>query len=50
VKLIEMIWEFLYQAFICSTNAITEKGELYNIDGNRIRVDPMIYGPKRVVM
>ena len=49
MKLIELIWEFLYPTFICSTNAITEKGELYNIDGNRSRLDPMIYGPKRVI-
>ncbi len=37
-------------AFLCSTNALTESGELYNIDGNGSRVAPMIYGPKQVLL
>lgn len=36
--------------FISSTNAITESGELYNIDGNGSRVAPMLYGPKQVII
>lgn len=36
--------------FLCSTNALTEEGELYNIDGNGSRVAPMIFGPKQVII
>ncbi|ENJ9655036.1 lactate utilization protein [Clostridium botulinum] len=43
------IKNFSTDTFICSTNAITESGELYNIDGNGSRVAPMIYGPKQVI-
>lgn len=35
--------------FLTSTNAITEDGELVNIDGNGNRVSAMIYGPDRVI-
>lgn len=41
---------FSADAFLCSTNALTEAGELYNIDGNGSRVAPMIYGPKQVIV
>ncbi|MCW6109516.1 lactate utilization protein [Clostridium sporogenes] len=44
------IKNFSTDTFICSTNAITESGELYNIDGNGSRVAPMIYGPKQVIL
>ncbi|EJP6471707.1 lactate utilization protein [Clostridium botulinum] len=44
------IKNFSADSFICSTNAITESGELYNIDGNGSRVAPMIYGPKQVIL
>ncbi|AGK96957.1 lactate utilization protein [Clostridium pasteurianum] len=43
------IKNFSADTFICSTNAITEGGELYNIDGNGSRVAPMLYGPKQVI-
>ncbi len=36
--------------FLSSTNALTEEGELVNIDGNGNRVAAMIFGPKRVVV
>lgn len=36
--------------FITSSNAITQNGELYNIDGNGNRVSAMIYGPKSVIV
>ena len=36
--------------FIASSNAITEDGELYNIDATGNRVAPMIYGPRKVVL
>ncbi|WP_026887622.1 lactate utilization protein [Clostridium beijerinckii] len=44
------IQNFSADTFICSTNALTEEGELYNIDGNGSRVAPMIYGPKQVIL
>lgn len=36
--------------FLTSANAITEDGELYNVDGNGNRVAALIYGPKRVIV
>lgn len=44
------IKNFSADTFISSTNAITENGELYNIDGNGSRVAPMLYGPKQVII
>lgn len=44
------IHNFSADTFMCSTNALTEDGELYNIDGNGSRVAPMIYGPKQVII
>lgn len=44
------IQNFSADTFICSTNAITVNGELYNIDGNGSRVAPMIYGPRQVIV
>ena len=41
---------FSVDTFLTGTNAITEKGELYNIDGNGSRVAPMIYGPDQVIV
>ena len=41
---------FSADTFLCSTNALTENGELYNIDGNGSRVAPMIYGPEQVII
>lgn len=37
-------------AFFCSSNAVTENGELYNVDGNSNRVACIVYGPKQVIM
>ena len=36
--------------FLTGTNAVTEDGQLYNVDGNGNRVAPMIYGPDRVIV
>lgn len=36
--------------FIMSTNAITENGYLYNVDGTGNRVAALIYGPDRVII
>lgn len=41
---------FFADTYITSTNAITEDGELYNVDGNGNRVAAMIYGPKSVIV
>ena len=41
---------FRADVFISGTNAITENGEIINIDGNGSRVAPMIYGPKKVIL
>lgn len=37
-------------AYFCSSNAVTENGELYNVDGNSNRVASIAYGPKSVIM
>lgn len=40
----------LADAFITSSNAVTEKGELYNVDGNGNRVAALCFGPKNVIV
>lgn len=41
---------FLVDHYLCSTNAVTEDGVLYNVDGNGNRVAAMMYGPKSVIL
>lgn len=41
---------FFSDTYLTSTNAITENGELYNVDGHGNRVAAMIYGPKSVIV
>ena len=41
---------FLSDAYVTSTNAITENGEIYNVDGNGNRVAAMLYGPDKVII
>lgn len=36
--------------YLCSSNAITEAGELYNVDGNCNRISAIAFGPKQVIM
>ena len=36
--------------FFCSTNAVTENGELVNVDGNANRISSIAFGPKKVIM
>lgn len=36
--------------YLSSSNAITENGELYNVDGNSNRVSALLYGPKNVII
>lgn len=40
----------LCDTFLMSANAISEDGQLVNIDGNGNRVAAMIYGPKNVII
>ena len=47
--------ELMRQALLCdsyltSTNALSEDGQLVNVDGNGNRVAAMIYGPKQVIV
>ena len=41
---------FFADFFLASANAITEDGEIYNVDGAGTRVAPIIYGPKNVIL
>lgn len=36
--------------YFCSSNAVTENGELYNVDGNSNRVACIVFGPRQVIM
>lgn len=36
--------------FFCSANAITENGELLNVDGFANRISSIAFGPKKVIM
>jgi len=36
--------------FLCSSNAVTEEGEIYNIDSLGNRVTAMMFGPKNVIL
>lgn len=40
---------FFADAYLTSANAVTENGELYNVDGNSNRVAAICYGPKSVI-
>ena len=41
---------FSANAYFTSSNAITEDGELFNVDGNGNRVAAMLYGPDKVIV
>ena len=41
---------FFADAYFSSSNAITEDGQLYNVDGNGNRVAAMLYGPDKVII
>lgn len=36
--------------YLCSSNAVTEDGLLYNVDGKSNRVSAIAFGPKKVIM
>lgn len=40
----------LADTYLCSSNAITENGELYNVDGNSNRVGALLFGPRSVII
>lgn len=41
---------FFADTYFCSSNAITENGELYNVDGLANRVTALTFGPKQVIV
>lgn len=41
---------FSCDTYLVSSNAITENGELFNVDGNSNRVAAMLFGPKKVIV
>lgn len=41
---------FFADIFLSSTNAITEDGYLYNVDGRSNRIAALLYGPNRVII
>lgn len=49
---VEEIYRKAYfaDAYFASSNAVTQSGELYNVDGNSNRVSAILYGPKSVIM
>ena len=49
---IEKIYREAFSAdtYLTSSNAITENGELYNVDGNSNRVAAICYGPRSVIV
>ncbi len=49
-KLEVMRRQQICDVFICSSNAISFQGELFNIDGHGNRVAAMSFGPRRVIV
>lgn len=49
-KLEVMRQQQICDVFICSSNAISLQGELFNIDGHGNRVAAMAFGPRRVIV
>lgn len=49
---VEEIYRKSYFAdvYLTSSNAVTENGELYNVDGNSNRISAILYGPKSVIV
>lgn len=41
---------FVSDTFFASANALTEEGDIYNVDGKGNRVSAMIFGPKQVIL
>lgn len=49
-KLDVMRQQQICDVFICSSNAVSLQGELFNIDGHGNRVAAMAFGPRRVIV
>lgn len=41
---------YFADVYLTSSNAVTESGLLYNVDGNSNRVSAILYGPKSVIV
>ena len=41
---------FFSDVYLSSSNAVTQDGELYNVDGNSNRIAAIAFGPKRVII
>lgn len=41
---------YFADVYLTSSNAVTQHGELYNVDGNSNRVSAILYGPKSVIV
>ena len=41
---------FTCDTFLTGANAITEAGEIYNVDGSSNRIAPLLYGSKQVII
>lgn len=41
---------FSADAYLCSANAVTLHGEIYNVDGNSNRIAAIAYGPSSVIL
>jgi len=41
---------FFADAYFASSNAVTEDGKLYNVDGTGNRVAAMLFGPEKVIL
>ena len=44
------VQSFGADVYISSSNAVTENGELYNVDGNGNRIAAIAFGPKNVII
>lgn len=45
-----LVAAFTADVFLCSANAITQEGEIYQVDGLSNRIAPLVYGPDRVIL
>lgn len=41
---------FFADDFLCSANAVTMDGEIYQVDGLSNRIAPLVFGPKQVIL
>lgn len=41
---------FFSDFYLCSANALTENGEIYEMDGNSNRIAALAFGPKHVIL